>query len=84
MVGLFLRVLPFWVREPLLIVVGFPFSGLLFHAAARDRSAFGAFLGVVVLAVTAFRVHTVIKALRARRLARELESAAPAAAPQTP
>ncbi|MGW7614139.1 hypothetical protein ACWGKW_44380 [Streptomyces sp. NPDC054766] len=80
MVGLILRVLPFWVREPLLIAVGFPFSGALFYAAARDGSAFGAFLGVVMLLVSVFRVYIVIKALKARKLAKELRSAAAATA----
>ncbi|MFD5819905.1 hypothetical protein [Streptomyces sp. NPDC127038] len=81
MVGLILRVLPFWVREPLLIAVGFPFSGFLFYAAARDGSAFGAFLGLAVLVFSVIRVYTVVKALQARRLAKELRSAAPAAPP---
>ncbi|MFJ6836645.1 hypothetical protein [Streptomyces sp. NPDC091209] len=83
MVGLILRVLPFWVREPLLIVVGFPFSGALFYGAARDGSAFAALLGVVMLLVSVFRVYVVVKALQARKLAKELRSAAataPAAA----
>ncbi|MET7986646.1 MULTISPECIES: hypothetical protein [unclassified Streptomyces] len=71
MVGLILRVLPFWVREPLLIVVGFPFSGLLFYAAARDGSAFGAFLGLAVLVFSVIRVYEVVKALKARKAARE-------------
>ncbi|MEV8035731.1 hypothetical protein [Streptomyces sp. NPDC086182] len=80
MIGLIIRVLPFWVREPLLIAVGFPFSGALFYAAARDGSAFGAFLGAVMLLVSAYRVHLVVKALRARKVAKELQSAAAAAA----
>ncbi|MFI0964734.1 hypothetical protein ACH4S8_25575 [Streptomyces sp. NPDC021080] len=85
MVGLILRVLPFWVREPLLIVVGFPFSGFLFYAAARDGSAFGAFLGVAVLVFTVIRVYTVITALRARKAVKELKSAAvPSATPTAP
>jgi hypothetical protein len=85
MVGLILRVLPFWVREPLLIAVGFPFSGALFYAAARDGSAFGAFLGAVMLLVSAYRVHLVVKALRARKVAKELRSAAATAtAPAAP
>ena len=45
MVGLIIRVLPFWVREPLLIAVGTPFSGFLFYAAARDGEWVGAALG---------------------------------------
>ncbi|MCX5130651.1 hypothetical protein ACFWA4_11765 [Streptomyces sp. NPDC060011] len=80
MVGLILRVLPFWVREPLLIVVGVPFTLGLFYAAARDRAPIGALLGLVVLVFTAIRIHTVVKALRARKAARQLGSA-PATAP---
>ncbi|MGW0967321.1 hypothetical protein [Streptomyces sp. NPDC002516] len=76
MIGLILRVLPFWVREPLLIAVGFPFSGFLFYAAARDGSAFGAFLGLAMLVFSVIRVYTVVKALQARKLAKELRSAA--------
>jgi hypothetical protein len=85
MIGLIIRVLPFWVREPLLIAVGIPFSGGLFYAAARDGSAFGALLGAAVLLFTAIRVHTVVKALQARKPAKELRSVAPTAtAPTTP
>ncbi|MGW3663242.1 hypothetical protein [Streptomyces sp. NPDC005141] len=80
MVGLILRVLPFWVREPLLIVVGIPFTIGLFYAAARDREPIGALLGLAVLVFTAIRIHTVVKAWQARKLAKELKSAtAPAA-----
>ncbi|MET8137702.1 hypothetical protein ABZV24_38335 [Streptomyces sp. NPDC005251] len=86
MIGLIIRVLPFWVREPLLIAVGIPFSGALFYAAARDGSAFGALLGAAVLVFTAIRVHTVVKALQARKAAKELRSAAATAttAPAAP
>ncbi|MFD0069684.1 hypothetical protein ACFV99_14550 [Streptomyces sp. NPDC059944] len=75
MVGLILRVLPFWVREPLLIVVGVPFSIALFYAAARDRAPVGALLGLAVLVFTSIRVHTVVKALRARKAAKQLNGA---------
>jgi len=75
MVGLIIRVLPFWVREPLLIAVGTPFSGFLFYAAARDGEWLGAALGTAVLAFTAIRVHTVIRAFQARRLLKELNAA---------
>lgn len=36
MIGLLVRALPFWVREPLLAVFGVVFSGFLFYAAIRD------------------------------------------------
>jgi hypothetical protein len=75
MLGLIIRVLPFWVREPLLIAVGIPFSGLLFYAAARDREWIGAAIGTAVLVFTAIRIHTVVQALRARRLAKEMNAA---------
>ncbi|MFF7328656.1 hypothetical protein [Streptomyces sp. NPDC008150] len=75
MIGLVLRVLPFWVREPLLIVVGFPFSAALFYAGARDGEPIGALLGAAVLVFTVMRVFTVRKALRARRLLRQAAAA---------
>ena len=81
MVGLIIRALPFWVREPLLIVVGIPFGGLLFYAAIRDGEWLMAGLGVVVLAFTGVRIHTVSQALKQRRLAKELD---PTAAEQGP
>lgn len=71
MLGLLLRTLPFWVREPVYIALGIPFSGFLFYAAARDGSWAMAGLGALVLVFTAIRVHTVARALRARRLAKE-------------
>ncbi|MER5469329.1 hypothetical protein ABZX90_20240 [Streptomyces sp. NPDC002935] len=79
MLGLIIRVLPFWVREPLLIAVGIPFSGFLFYAAARDGEPLMALLGLAVLVFTAIRVHTVVKALQARKQSKELKGAAPAA-----
>ncbi|MFF3616332.1 hypothetical protein [Streptomyces sp. NPDC002580] len=79
MLGLIIRVLPFWVREPLLIALGLPFSGFLFYAGARDGEPLMALLGLAVLVFTAIRIHTVVKALQARRSARELKDAAPAA-----
>jgi hypothetical protein len=79
MLGLIIRVLPFWVREPLLIALGLPFSGFLFYAGARDGEPLMALLGLAVLVFTAIRIHTVVKALQARRSAEELKDASPAA-----
>jgi hypothetical protein len=70
MLGLLIRVLPFWVREPLLIALGIPFSGFLFYAAVRDGEWVMAAIGTAVLAFTAIRIHTVTRLLRARRLAK--------------
>jgi hypothetical protein len=84
MLGLIIRVLPFWVREPLLIALGLPFSGFLFYAGARDGKPLMALLGLAVLVFTAIRIHTVVKALQARKPAKELRSAAAPAAPTVP
>ncbi|MFC8537912.1 DUF6215 domain-containing protein [Streptomyces sp. NPDC057249] len=78
MLGLLLRVLPFWVREPLLIVGGSLFGVGITIRAAYESHWLMAGLGVLLLAVTAFRVRTVRLAWRARRSTR-----ASAPAPQT-
>ncbi|MET8138565.1 DUF6215 domain-containing protein [Streptomyces sp. NPDC005251] len=67
MLGFLLRLLPFWVREPLLIVVGSVFGVRIMYLAVRDHDRVAAALGVVFLVFTAIRVHTVVRALRARR-----------------
>ncbi|MGW5324500.1 DUF6215 domain-containing protein [Streptomyces sp. NPDC004014] len=67
MLGLLLRVLPFWVREPLLIVVGSVFGLRIMYLAVRDTDRVAAAIGAVFLVFTAIRVHTVVRALRARR-----------------
>ncbi|MER6783415.1 hypothetical protein ABT330_01920 [Streptomyces sp. NPDC000658] len=68
-----LRVLPFWVREPLLVVVGVPFSGFLFYAGIRDHEWIGIALGAAVAVFTAIRVHTINRALQARRQLKAVE-----------
>ncbi len=73
MIGLVIRVLPFWVREPLLVAVGVPFSGLLFYAGIRDHEWIGVALGAAVALFTAIRVHTINRALKARRLSKAVE-----------
>jgi hypothetical protein len=72
MLGLVIRALPFWVREPLLIAFGIPFSGFLFYVAARDGDWRFAALGAVMLVFTAVRIHTVTRAFKARRLIKEM------------
>ncbi|WP_432097707.1 DUF6215 domain-containing protein [Streptomyces sp. WAC 04229] len=67
MLGFLLRLLPFWVREPLFIVVGAVFGVRLLHLALRDDEWVPAGIGAVFLVFTAVRVHTVVRALRARR-----------------
>ncbi|MET9895294.1 DUF6215 domain-containing protein [Streptomyces sp. NPDC006465] len=67
MLGFLLRLLPFWVREPLLIAVGSVLGVRLMYLAVRDHDRVAASLGVVFLVFTALRVHVVIRALRARR-----------------
>ncbi|WP_416479224.1 DUF6215 domain-containing protein [Streptomyces sp. LKA04] len=84
MAGFLLRLLPFWVREPLLIVVGAVFGvRILYLAALGDGGWMAAGIGLVFLVFTAVRVHSVVRALRARRDRRRTTAAdavAPAAA----
>ncbi|MEW2447137.1 DUF6215 domain-containing protein [Streptomyces parvulus] len=68
MLGFLLRLLPFWVREPLFIVVGAVFGvRILYLAAVGDGGWAAAGIGMVFLIFTAVRVHTVFRALRTRR-----------------
>lgn len=67
MLGFLFRLLPFWVREPLLIVVGAVFGVRIMYLALRDDEWVAAGIGTVFLVATAVRVHTVVRALRARR-----------------
>ncbi|MCX0242675.1 DUF6215 domain-containing protein [Streptomyces drozdowiczii] len=78
MLGLILRVLPFWVREPLLILGGSLFGVGITIRAAYETNWLMAGLGLAVLAFTAFRIQTVRHAWRARRSA---VAAAPAPQP---
>ncbi|MEV7394157.1 MULTISPECIES: DUF6215 domain-containing protein [unclassified Streptomyces] len=91
MLGFLLRLLPFWVREPLLIAVGSILGVRIMYLAVRDHDWVAAGLGVVFLVFTAIRVHTVVRALRARRNLGPATSpdgtavgAAPQATPQAP
>ncbi|MFH9008622.1 DUF6215 domain-containing protein [Streptomyces afghaniensis] len=67
MLGFLLRLLPFWVREPLLIAVGSVLGVRITYLAIHDHDRVAAGLGVVFLVFTAIRVHGVIRTLRARR-----------------
>ncbi|MFD8424592.1 DUF6215 domain-containing protein [Streptomyces sp. NPDC059668] len=67
MLGFLLRLLPFWVREPLFIVLGSVLGVRIMYLAVRDHDRVAAGLGTVFLVFTAIRVHTVVQALRARR-----------------
>ncbi|MFH9857904.1 DUF6215 domain-containing protein [Streptomyces sp. NPDC017202] len=67
MLGLLLRVLPFWVREPLLIALGSVLGVRLTYLAVHDHDLVMAGIGAVFLVFTAIRVHMVVRALRARR-----------------
>jgi hypothetical protein len=67
MLGFLLRLLPFWVREPLLIAVGSLLGVRIMYLAVQDHDRVAAGLGVVFLVFTAVRVHAVVRALRARR-----------------
>ncbi|PPS88833.1 DUF6215 domain-containing protein [Streptomyces sp. MH60] len=67
MLGFLVRLLPFWVREPLLIVVGSVFGVRIMYLAYRDGEWVAAGIGLAFLVFTAVRIHTVAQALRARR-----------------
>ncbi|WP_028803974.1 DUF6215 domain-containing protein [Streptomyces sp. 142MFCol3.1] len=67
MLGFLLRLLPFWVREPLLIAVGSVLGVRIMYLAVRDHDRIAAGLGMLFLVFTAIRVHGVVRALRARR-----------------
>ncbi|MGQ4380788.1 DUF6215 domain-containing protein [Streptomyces sp. SAS_267] len=67
MLGFLLRLLPFWVREPLLIVVGSVFGVRIMYLAVRDQELVPAGIGAAFLVFTAVRVHEVVRAWRARR-----------------
>ncbi|MDQ0931259.1 DUF6215 domain-containing protein [Streptomyces turgidiscabies] len=67
MLGFLLRLLPFWVREPLLIVIGSVFGVRIMYLAVRDQDLVAAGIGAAFLLFAAVSVHSVVKALRARR-----------------
>ncbi|WP_369153172.1 DUF6215 domain-containing protein [Streptomyces sp. R17] len=68
MLGFLVRLLPFWVREPLLILVGTVFGvRILYLALVDDAGWVAAAIGAVFLLGTALRVRVVVHALRARR-----------------
>lgn len=76
MLGFLLRLLPFWVREPLLIAVGTVLGVRIMYLAVRDQDRVAAGLGLVFLVFTATRVYAVVRALRARRKPSQAVSAA--------
>ncbi|MEU0600670.1 DUF6215 domain-containing protein [Streptomyces sp. NPDC006393] len=67
MLGFLLRLLPFWVREPLLIVLGSVLGVRIMYLGVHDHDWGASGLGAVLLVFTAIRVAGVIRALRARR-----------------
>ncbi|MFF5771790.1 DUF6215 domain-containing protein [Streptomyces californicus] len=67
MLGFFLRLLPFWVREPLLIVIGSVFGLRLLHIALNEKEWAPAGIGAVFLLLAAVSIHRVVRAVRARR-----------------
>ncbi|MET8894075.1 DUF6215 domain-containing protein [Streptomyces albogriseolus] len=68
MVGYLVRLLPFWIREPLLILVGTVFGVRILYMALVDGEGWvPAVIGAVFLLGTALRVRVVVRALRARR-----------------
>ncbi|MFJ7965389.1 DUF6215 domain-containing protein [Streptomyces sp. NPDC096324] len=67
MLGFLIRLLPFWVREPLLIVVCSVFGVRIMYLAVTERDLVAAGLGSVFLLFAAISVRGVVRALRARR-----------------
>ncbi|MFF4243071.1 DUF6215 domain-containing protein [Streptomyces sp. NPDC001822] len=67
MLGFLVRLLPFWIREPLFILVGSVFGVRIMYLALHDGEWIPAAIGTAFLVATAVRVHTVVRALRARR-----------------
>ncbi|MFI6275426.1 DUF6215 domain-containing protein [Streptomyces sp. NPDC050988] len=67
MLGFLLRLLPFWVREPLLIAIGSVLGVRIMYLAVSDHDRIAAGLGAVFLVFTAIRVHAMVRAVRARR-----------------
>ncbi|MEU0912478.1 DUF6215 domain-containing protein [Streptomyces althioticus] len=68
MLGFLVRLLPFWVREPLVILVGTVFGVRILHMALVDGEGWvPAVIGAVFLLGAALRVRVVVHALRARR-----------------
>ncbi|MFE9780913.1 DUF6215 domain-containing protein [Streptomyces sp. NPDC005775] len=85
MLGLLLRRLPFWVREPVFILVGSVFGARIMYLAFHDHSWVAAGIGLALLVGAAFRIHTVVRTLRARRNRTVAAVDAPAdAVPQQP
>ncbi|OMI85889.1 hypothetical protein BSZ07_31010 [Streptomyces sp. M1013] len=84
MLGFLVRLLPFWVREPLLIVVGSVFGVRIMYLAHRDGEGVAAAIGLAFLVFTAVRIHTVVRALRARRAPAPAAPAPAAPAPAAP
>jgi hypothetical protein len=74
-IGLVIRVLPFWVREPVLVVFGAVFSVFLFYAAVRDAEWQMAAIGAAVVLFTAIRVHGINRALQERRQTKAMDGA---------
>lgn len=68
MLGFLVRLLPFWVREPLIILVGTVFGVRILYMALVDGEGWvPAVIGAVFLLGAALRVRVVVHALRARR-----------------
>ncbi|MFF8521449.1 DUF6215 domain-containing protein [Streptomyces werraensis] len=68
MLGFLVRLLPFWIREPLIILVGTVFGVRILYMALFDGEGWvPAVIGAVFLLGAALRVRLVVHALRARR-----------------
>ncbi|MFK8908251.1 DUF6215 domain-containing protein [Streptomyces sp. YS-3] len=80
MLGFLLRLLPFWVREPLLIAIGSVLGVRLVYLAFHDHDQVMAGIGAVFLVFTAIRVHMVLRAVRALRALRARRDPSPAVA----
>lgn len=82
LINLILRVLPWWIREPLVIAVSLFFCGLAFYWTITDGgwARFG--IGVLFLAVAALRIHILrgeLRSWQATRRATQGPTASPVA-----
>jgi hypothetical protein len=71
LINVILRVLPFYLREPLILAICAFFSGLAFYWFFTIGGLGRAGIGLLFLAVGALRVYVFRKEWRSRRAAKE-------------
>ncbi|MFR0352317.1 hypothetical protein [Streptomyces sediminimaris] len=71
LINVILRVLPFYIREPLVLAICLSFSGLAFYWFFTAGGLARGGIGLLFLAVGALRVYVFRKEWRSRRTAKE-------------